>query len=194
MFTGIITAVSRVEGTTKKDGSVFVSVRRPGWKIKNGESIAMNGICSTVCRVSKAAFVVEYMPETLAKTTALLWKKGTALNLERSMRLSDPLDGHIVQGHVDGTGTILGIRREGGSDTIKIKVPKKLMGFIAPKGAIAVDGVSLTVVETGADWFTVALVGYTLAHTNLGAGKAGATVNVETDMIAKYLRVIVKRK
>jgi riboflavin synthase len=175
-------------GVSHENGSFFVFIELPkGWKMKLGDSVSVNGVCSTVRSVKNGKFEVEYMPETLDKTTAGAFKKGAIVNLEKSLKMSDLLDGHIVQGHVDCIGKVIGIKDVGESVVMKIGVPGKLIKFIAPKGSITVDGVSLTVVDTGKDWFSVSLVSYTLENTNLGVMKVGGMVNVETDVLAKYI-------
>jgi len=182
-----------VQKVSWQKGSLFVEVKIPtGWKIKVGESISVNGICSTVNKFGKKSFTVEYMPETVQKTTVGFFKKGTEVNLERSLRVGDLMDGHIVQGHVDTTGKIAKIKKVKQSKEMKIQVPKEFMKFIAPKGSVSVDGISLTIVNTGKDWFSVSLVSYTLENTNLGKIKAGEKVNIETDAIAKYIFNILK--
>ncbi len=195
MFTGIIQKVSAVEKISEKKGSFFVSIKIPkGWKVWKGESIAINGVCSTVKNFSKSIFEVEYMPETIKKTTAGNFQKGTAVNLEKSLKMSDLLDGHIVQGHVDTTGEVIEIQKVKESEIIKIKISKEFMKFVAEKGSIAIDGISLTVVDTGKDWFTVSLVSYTLDNTNLGKISVGNYVNIETDVLAKYLNKLLRTK
>ncbi len=193
MFTGIIKKLSTVENIARKKGSLFVAINIPGgWKVWQGESISINGVCSTVKNLNKKNFEVEYMPETIKKTTAGNFKKDTIVNLEKSLKLNDLVDGHLVQGHVDTTGEIMDIKKLGNSWILKIKFPKKFSKFIAEKGSIAVDGISLTVVDTGKNWFTVSLVSYTLENTNLGKIKAGDEVNIETDILAKYLDKLIK--
>jgi len=188
MFTGIINKISYIEKVSRQKGSFFVSIKKPAnWKIERGESISVNGVCSTVKNISKTNFEVEYMPETLKKTTAGDFKNGMTINLERSLRVGDLLGGHFVQGHIDGVGEVREVFKVIKSKVLKVSVPKQLIKLIAPKGSVAVDGVSLTVVETGKDWFSVSLVSYTLENTNLNNLKIGDKVNIETDMLAKYL-------
>jgi len=188
MFTGIIKKVSRVERTFNKKGSLFITINVPkSWRVWVGESIAVNGVCSTVKSLNKKDFVVEYMPETIKKTTVGNFKKGTLINLEKSLKMNDLLDGHLVMGHVDTRGKVLKVHKVKSSKVLKIRVPKSFMKFIAEKGSIAVDGISLTVVDTDKNWFTVSLVSYTLNNTNLGKIKISDYVNIETDIIAKYI-------
>jgi len=193
MFTGIIKKVSRVKAVRRERGSVFVSILRPPkLKIKKGDSVAVNGVCSTVRKISLKAFEVEYMPETIAKTTVGRFKTGAVVNLERPVQLNEFLDGHIVQGHIDTTGEVIVVKKVKQSRVIKIRVPKKFINLIVAKGSIAVDGVSLTVVSTGRDWFTVSLVSYTIQNTHLGILQKGSIVNIETDIIAKYVQKLSK--
>ena len=188
MFTGIIKKVSFVDKVFQKNGSLFLEIKNPkNWKVWEGESIAINGICSTVKKKNAKVFQVEYMPETIKKTTAGKWKAGSLVNLEKSLTLGDLVDGHLVQGHIDTTGEIEIIKKAKESKVIKIKIPRKFMKLVANKGSIAVDGISLTVVDTGLDWFSISLVSYTLENTNLGKIKVGDRVNIETDVLAKYV-------
>lgn len=192
MFTGIIKKLSRVENAYCKKDSLFVDIKKPkGWRIKPGESISINGVCSTVKKTGPNVFQVEYMPETIKKTTAGYFKKGTEVNLEKSLRADDLLDGHIVQGHIDTRGKITEIRKVKEAKVMKIKIPEKFMRLIADKGSVSVDGISLTVVETGQDWLSVSLVSYTLENTNLGHIEKGEEVNIETDVLAKYLDKLI---
>ncbi len=193
MFTGIIKKVSRVHNVYKEKDSLFAEIKIPkGWKVKPGESISVDGVCSTVKKVGKNSFTVEYMPETVKKTTVGVYKKGTKLNLERSLRLGNLMDGHIVQGHVDCIGKITEVHKAKSSKVLKIQVPRGFMKFLAPKGSVSVNGISLTIVESKKDWFSVSLVSYTLENTNLGKIKVEEKVNIETDAIAKYLNRLLK--
>ena len=188
MFTGIIKKISKVEKVSPTKGSFFVVIKKPAdWKIEKGESISVNGVCSTVRAINKNNFEVEYMLETLRKTSISRYKVGTKVNLEKSLRVGDLFSGHFVQGHVDGVGKVAGVIKVKKSKVLKVSMPAKFMKFIAEKGSIAVDGVSLTVVKTGKNWFTVSLVSYTLENTNLDSLKADDKINIETDMLAKYL-------
>lgn len=194
MFTGIIKKLSKVESVSHKNDSLFVSITIPkGWKIKLGESISVSGVCSTVKKADKKIFEVEYMPETIKKTTVGNFQRETEVNLEKSLKINDLLDGHIVQGHIDTRGKIVEIRKVKKSKVMKIKIPVGFMKFVAEKGSISVDGISLTVVETGKNWFSVSLVSYTLENTNLGNIAVGMEVNVETDVLAKYLYKLYAR-
>ncbi len=198
-----------------KNKSVLVRIATPrGWRLQLGESVAVNGICSTVRAPLEASrkqllntgfrpltgqatnarhFEVEYMPETLSKTTAGSWRAGDLVNLERSLRYGDPISGHFVQGHIDAQGTIVKIIQRGSSREISIRVPQSAIHLVAPKGSVSVNGVSLTAVAAGGTVFTVALVSYTIEHTNLGLLKKRDLVNVETDMIARYLALLMQK-
>jgi riboflavin synthase len=195
MFTGIIKKLSTVEKVSLRNGSFFLEILRPAcWKIWEGESISLNGICSTVKRVNAKIFEIEYMPETIKKTTAGEWKKGKEINLEKSLKMNDLLDGHIVQGHIDTRGKIVCIKKDKESKIIKIQIPPKFMRLVAEKGSVSIDGISLTVVQTGADWFSVSLMSYTLENTNLGKIEIGEGVNIETDVLAKYVDKLLEGK
>ena len=194
MFTGIIKKTSTVEKVFYKKDSLFVSIKIPnGWKVWKGESIAINGVCSTVMEMKNKNFIVEYMPETIKKTTVDKFKKDAVVNLEKSLKLNDLLDGHLVQGHVDTCGKVIEIKKVKESKLIKIEIPEKFMKFIPEKGSVAVDGISLTIVETGKKWLTVSLVSFTLKNTNLGNIRVGDLVNIETDVLAKYIAKLLKR-
>ncbi len=172
-----------------------MAIKKPkSWKIKLGDSISINGVCSTVKNISKNSFEVEYMPETIKKTTAGTFAKGRVVNLEKSLTLNQLLDGHIVQGHIDARGKIIEIQDVKKSKVMKIQAPKKVLALIVEKGSVSVDGISLTVIETKKDWFSISLVEYTLNNTNLGVIEKGAEVNIETDILAKYIYKILKKQ
>ena len=196
MFTGIITAVGKVTSTSRGQGAFRVAIEKPrGWKIALGDSININGVCSTVARFTAKTFEVEYMPETLNVTAAARLVKGSLVNLERALRLSDRLDGHLVQGHIDTTGAVMTVVRDSkDSAIIKIAFPAPYKKFIAKKGSICVNGVSLTVAHAGKNWFSVSLVGYTLGHTNLQDLAKGDKVNLEVDMLARYIEALLAKK
>ena len=193
MFTGIIQSIAKVEAAERSRGSLFLTIAKPrGWQIKAGDSIATDGACLTVVKVGKNNYVTQLMPETLQKT---YFDKTTPkqVNLEQSLRLADRLDGHLVLGHVDAVGQITAIRRRGLSYVYTISYPVKMKKLVAAKGSIAVDGISLTVVDVVNSSFSVSLVDYTLTHTTLGRKRVGDPVNLEFDVIAKYLqRLLLK--
>ena len=194
MFTGIIKKVSIISDLYSKNGSLFALIKKDKkWKLELGQSIAINGVCSTVQKFDRNNFLVEWMSETITKTTVSNFKKGMLVNLETSLSLNMLLDGHIVQGHVDTVGTVIEIKSVRDSKIIKIKLPTQFLKFIADKGSVAIDGISLTVVDTGQDWFTVSLVSYTIAKTNFRNTKKRNLVNIEVDILAKYLAKLMKK-
>lgn len=194
MFTGVIKATAKVKKSERKRGSLFLTIDRPrGWKIRPGDSIATDGVCLTVKEVSHGDYRTELMRETLSKTSF-----GTVVpkrvSLENPLKVSDVLDGHLVLGHVDAVGEIKNIRSAGSSKVYQISFPKKFAKLVTDKGSIAVDGVSLTVVKVHRNWFTVSLVDYTIKHTGLGMKKVGDFVNLEFDILAKYLVKLMDKK
>ena len=194
MFTGIIQKISTVKKIERFAGNVIVTiVKSKAWRLHSGESIAIDGICSTLQRVWAGSFSVSYMPETLKRASVSLWQRGDTLNLEKSLRLQDGLDGHIVAGHIDTTGRLVKVQTAKNSYRMSVTVPKRFARFIAPKGSITLDGVSLTVVDVTKNQFSVALIPYTLQHTNLGLKKREDILNVEVDIIAKYVDRLLKK-
>ncbi|MBL8158122.1 riboflavin synthase [bacterium] len=193
MFTGIIEAKARIRAVEKAK-SLQVRIEKPhGWKLIPGQSISVDGICTTVEGIGKGSFSATYMPETLRVSTAADFTQGSIVNLERSLKIGDRLDGHFVQGHVDCLGVVKEIKVRGTSREIRIGIPRIHMKYLAPKGSITVNGVSLTVAARTADSFTVALIPHTLLHTTLGALKKGSRVNIETDLIARHLATLKGR-
>lgn len=188
MFTGIVESVQPVLILNRSEDILHVRIHKPGnWKLKLGQSIALDGVCSTVVKVGKTFFEVEFMPETLRKTTLGFLKQGTLLNLERSVTLSTALDGHLVQGHVDAVGAILSVEVLAGKYEIRVTTPSVLKRYIAPRGAITINGVSLTVARTTKTDFMIALIPHTLSHTNLCQLQKGSKVNLESDLLARYV-------
>jgi riboflavin synthase len=194
MFSGIIEEKGRVLDVRGAGRERVVSVALPsGWRFANGESVSVEGVCSTVQKRTKAAFEVVYMRETLKRTTLGSLERGSPVNLERSLRLNDLVGGHLVQGHVDTTGTIRGIKEAGSSRIYEFQIPQRYMRYVVEKGSVAIDGVSLTVVATRARGFSVSLLAYTLERTTLGSKMRGARVNIEVDLMAKYLERLIQR-
>jgi riboflavin synthase len=188
MFSGIVERIGVVSGVEDAPGERAVSIRTPaGWRFADGESVSVEGVCSTVQRRGARTFRVVYMHETLRRTTLGSLGRGSPVNLERSLRLNGLVGGHLVQGHVDTTATILGVREDGDARIYRFGVPPRYMRYIVEKGSIAVDGISLTVVGATARAFTVSLLAYTLRHTTLGTKAAGAQANIEVDLMAKYV-------
>ena len=190
MFTGIIQAVGRIAAAEPCGSDMrFMFEARPLdlSDVAIGDSIAVNGVCLTVVSEAHYGFAADLSPETLARTGFARARVGDAVNLEKSLRLSDRLGGHLVSGHVDGLGTVGAIAREQGSERWRFRAPAPLMRYIAEKGSIAVDGVSLTVNGVEADEFHVTLIPHTLAATAFKERREGDLVNLEVDMVARYL-------
>jgi len=188
MFSGIIQTTAPVISAKEHEEILRIQIGKPrGWKLALGASVAIDGICSTVVARSVKSFDVEYMPETLSKTTAGTFTKGMHVNLERSLKLSDTLDGHFVAGHVDARADIVEIKKRGRATDMSIQLPRDLLQFVVPQGSIAINGVSLTVARVKNSTIVVALIPHTLSHTNLGSLRRGDTVNVEVDLLARYL-------
>jgi riboflavin synthase len=185
MFTGIVEEVGRVVSASK--GSLTVAADNVLEGIQSGASIAVNGACLTVTGFDTKSFSVDVMPETLEKTNLGFLKAGDGVNLERPLPLGGRLGGHLVQGHIDDTGRVDSVSQGGGAMLIRFEVPPQLRHYIVEKGFIAVDGVSLTVANRDTVSFQVSVVDYTRQHTNLGNRQAGDLVNLEVDVIAKYV-------
>jgi len=189
MFTGIIEEVGEIAQTQRRGMAVFFGIRASFAKeLREGDSVCVNGACLTVVAIQPPLLWIEAVEETLARTNLGFLKPGDKVNLERALSVTGRFGGHFVQGHVDGTGVIAQIIPRLRSKVMRIHTPRELMQYIVPKGSIAVDGVSLTVVDVGADWFTVSLIPFTLEHTTLGLRKVGDVVNLEVDILAKYVR------
>ena len=189
MFTGIVTDVGRLRAVREPNRDLRFEVETSFdlSTIDMGASISHAGCCLTIVEKGDNWFAVEISGETISLTTLGTWKEGDPINLERAARVGDELGGHIVSGHVDGVGEVISVESEGGSHRVKIRVPRPLHRFIAPKGSITVDGVSLTVNEVDDDVFGVNLIPHTWDVTTLGRLKSGAKVNLEIDMLARYL-------
>jgi riboflavin synthase len=189
MFTGIVTDVGRVRSVreTNRDRRFEIETGFDTGTIDIGASICHAGCCLTVVEKGSGWFAVEVSGETLSLTTLSDWTEGRPVNLERAAKVGDELGGHIVSGHVDGVGEVLSVESEGGSHRVRIRAPRPLHRLIAPKGSITVEGVSLTVNEVEDDVFGVNLIPHTWDVTTLGALKAGSRVNLEIDMLARYL-------
>jgi riboflavin synthase len=188
MFTGIITDVGRVLEIADGDGRrMTIGTRLPLAEIPLGGSIGTSGICFTAVDKGADWFTVEASGATLEVTTAGAWAVGDTVNLERSLRIGDEMGGHIVFGHVDAVGEILALDPAGESHRLEVRVPATLAPLIAVKGSIAVDGISLTVNETDADRFAVNVIPHSWRATNLAERKVGDRVNVEVDMLARYV-------
>jgi riboflavin synthase len=196
MFTGIITDIGQIRHVEKRgDTHLVIATHYDAGTIDIGASVACSGVCLTVVDKGSAAehwFAVTASAETLAKTAIGGWKPGDAVNLERPLRLGDELGGHIVSGHVDGVATIAEMRDEGESRRMIFEAPPELMRFIAPKGSVALDGVSLTVNEVEKKQFGVNLIPHTLAVTTFGRAQVGSKINLEVDLLARYVARLTK--
>lgn len=189
MFTGIVEELGIVRALRLLPESGQLTLE--GKKVLNGtqigDSIAVNGVCLTVIRLSDSEFTVDVMAETLVKTNLAELKSGSPVNLERALQLQTRLGGHLVSGHVDGVGSIRRIVPWGIAKVYEINAPSALLSYMLPKGSIAIDGISLTVIDVEADYFTVSLIPHTSKETTLGIKGIGASVNLETDLIGKYV-------
>jgi riboflavin synthase len=191
MFTGIVEEVGKV--ISLADHCLTVHASKVMENMRPGDSMAVNGACLTVVNFSEGEFSVDLAPETLRRTSFGKLKVGDPVNLERPLAVSDRLGGHIVQGHVDATGRITSLRPEGDCVIVRISSPKRLMPYIVEKGFVAVDGISLTVVKRDASSFTLSVIPYTLENTNLQGKSVGDPVNLEVDILAKYVESLLAR-
>ena len=195
MFTGIIQKTGRIDKIECRGNKQYfiVSVENFLKDVRIGDSISCNGVCLTVIKKEKNYFTTELMPETLKLTKFLEAKIGDAINLELAVRDGDRLDGHIVYGHIDGVGTVKKMEKEEDYVSFIIGIPAGLSRYIARKGSIALDGVSLTISGVGKDWLKVSLITHTLDVTNFSSLRVGDKINIEVDLIAKYLEAFIKK-
>ena len=193
MFTGLVEALGRVVAVVAEPPGVRLGVAAPtiAADARLGDSICTSGCCLSIVQAVGGTLHFQLGPETLARTTLGGLAPGAAVNLERSLRLTDRLGGHLVTGHVDGVGRLESRVQDGDWVTCRFSAPPALLAQMAAKGSVAVDGVSLTVVQTTAAWFSVALIPHTLAHTTLGGLAPGDGVNLETDLLFKYVARLV---
>ena len=188
MFTGIVTDIGSIRRIENRgDTRLVIATSYKTSKIEIGASIACSGCCLTVVAKDDDSFSVDVSAESLSKTTLGTWRAGTRINLERALRLGDELGGHMVSGHVDGVGDIISITPEGGSQRYRFRVPADLAKFITAKGSITLDGTSLTVNEVDGSEFGVNIIPHTQAVTTWGHARVGGPVNVEIDMLARYV-------
>jgi riboflavin synthase len=193
MFTGLIADRGRVAGSQgSSDGSVLRIETVLSSELAPGDSIAVNGVCLTATDVRDGSFAAEVMNETLARTSLADAGAGAEVNLELPLRAGDRLGGHVVQGHVDGLGTVVQTTEDGFSRRVEIETPPELLKYVVEKGSIAVDGISLTVAALGSRSFTVSLIPETLQRTNLGGAEPGRKVNLEMDVLAKYVERLME--
>ena len=191
MFTGIVEERGRVRAVD--GGRLVVECRTVGEDATVGDSVAVNGVCLTVVEAASGTLSFDLAPETLSRTTLSRLRPGDPVNLERPLTLATRLGGHLVQGHVDGIGTVRSIAGNGDAVRLRIAPPERLRPYVVEKGSVAVDGVSLTVATAGPDSFEVALVPHTLEVTTLGERRPGDEVNLEADVLAKYVEAATRR-
>jgi riboflavin synthase len=194
VFTGLVAGLGEIVNIEHSSEGVRLHVNTQlGDQIKEGDSVSVNGVCLTATRIDGPLFSTDVMNETLRLTSLGEIRQGTAVNLELAMSPTDRFGGHIVQGHVDGVGRIAKVTQDGFSRRVTIAAPDEVMRYVVHKGSITVDGISLTVAETDARSFTVSLIPETLERTNLGAAEIGTTVNLEVDVVAKYVERLINR-
>ncbi len=191
MFTGLVESVGEIAAIATTEAGVEFTIEGPWADLADGESIAVNGVCLTVREIHGTTFKVAAMVMTTGRTTIGDWAPGRRINLERAMRADSRFGGHIVQGHVDGVGVVLGVRQEQDTLLLDVAIPEGLRETIILHGSVTIDGVSLTVNSLQSDKLQVALIEYTLRHTSLNDLREGARVNIETDVIGKYVRGLV---
>lgn len=188
MFTGIIETLGTIRNIQKDNDNIHIHVQSSiTHELKIDQSVSHNGVCLTVVAIDGDTYIVTAIKETLEKTNLSTWQTGDLINLERGMKLGDRLDGHIVQGHVDQTGTCKSIQDANGSHYFTFEYDKNLQNITIEKGSITVNGVSLTVVNSKENEFSVAIIPYTMEHTNFKNFKVGTTINLEFDVIGKYV-------
>lgn len=191
MFTGLVDDVGTVTSVGESDAGLELRLSCGYTGLEPGESIALNGACLTVRECGNGWFTVAAVITTLGRTTVAEWKSGRRVNLERAMRADGRFGGHIVQGHVDGVGIVNAVEQAGDALLLNVVLPADLAETVVPHGSVTIDGVSLTVNDIRGDRLQLSLIEYTLHHTTLGGLGAGSRVNVETDVIGKYVRRIV---
>jgi riboflavin synthase len=202
MFTGIVAELGEVAGIEQRGDAARLAIRGSTEGVSPGESIAVNGVCLTVTGILDGTFTADVMGETLARSGLGSLTHGAPVNLERSVTLADRLGGHLVQGHVDATGTIISRSPADHWDQVRISLPAAISRYVVHKGSIAVDGISLTVSALGppgagpdgATWFEVSLIPETLKRTTMGTRQPGEVVNLEVDVIAKYVERLLSRE
>jgi riboflavin synthase len=185
MFTGIVRERGRVVGFT--DGRLEIEAPATASDAAIGDSVSVSGACLTVVSVDEARLGFDVVPETVGRTSFARLRPGQGVNLEQAVRASDRLDGHVVQGHVDGVGIVRTLEPEGGGMRLTVEAPPDLLRYLVDKGSVAIEGVSLTVASLRDDAFEIALIPHTLAETTLGELRPGDAVNLEVDVLAKYV-------
>lgn len=193
MFTGLIEGLGKIEKVEPKGADAIMWIK-PAWSLSEvvmGESVAVNGICLTVTGIGSGSFSVDVSAETFSRGNRGAFANGASVNLERALKLCDRLGGHLVSGHVDCLGQVRAVNRVGASIRISVALPKEHMRYVVEKGSITVDGVSLTVNEVSAETFSVNIIPHTALETTLHLVKAGHYVNIETDLLAKYIEKLM---
>jgi len=196
MFTGIVRELGRVVSAEPSGGglALVVEARKTAGLLATGDSISVNGVCLTVEEVGEARVSIHAVPETLARSTLGALAPGDPVNLEPALRAGEPLGGHFVQGHVDGVGRIQSVEAEGDGLRVFVEAAPDVLRYLVEKGSVTVDGVSLTVAELSEDAFAVALVPHTLTATTLAALEPGRAVNLEVDVLAKYVERLLRER
>jgi len=196
MFSGIVEEVGYIDHVEHRPGGTTFTIRaqKVVEDVGIGDSIAVNGACLTVVRYDATSFDVELAPETLRKTSLERCAEGDGVNLERSLKADGRVGGHFVQGHVDSTAEIVSMEPDGEGTIATFRVPRDLMPYIVPKGYVALDGMSLTVVDTGPDWFTISFIAHTQAVTIVRQYAPGKTVNLEVDILGKYVEKLLAHR
>jgi riboflavin synthase len=194
MFTGLVQGLGRIGGIERSGDGARLTIKTPlVSELRTGDSVAVNGVCLTATSLENGSFVADAMNETLSRSSLGGLEVGARVNLELALRAGDRLGGHVVQGHVDAVGEVVSVAEDGFARRIRIEAPPDLLRYVIEKGSIAVDGVSLTVAECDSRSFTVSLIPETLQRTNLGHAGAGDRVNLEVDVLAKYVEKLIRR-
>jgi len=189
MFTGIVEEIGTIQNVVRGAASIVLTIEAAKvlTDVHLGDSIAVNGVCLTVVGFTRDSFSADVMPETMRRTNLAYLQSGSAVNLERALRLEARLGGHIVNGHVDAVSEILSLTKDDNAVLVKISAPAEITKYIVAKGSVALDGVSLTVVESQNTWFSVSLIPHTAQNTTLLTKKTGDFINIETDVVGKYV-------
>ena len=195
MFTGIIDNQGEIIRKNKRGPMTRLSFQcKRREKLRLGESIAVNGVCLTVAQIRGQRFEADLVPETLKATTLGALKVGDRVNLERSLQYGDRMSGHFVTGHIDGRGILDAVKRRGKNRVLILRMPEQILPYVAPKGSIAVDGISLTVQRVQGESFQVSIIPHTLKETTLGLRRKGDEVNLEIDLVARYMKMILEHQ
>jgi len=193
MFTGLVQDKARVAAVERNGGGVRLTVETRVDPIARGDSVAINGVCLTAVEAGGGRFSADVMEETLRRSSLARLGEGDRVNVEPALQATARLGGHIVQGHVDGLGEVAELREEGFARVVRIAAPREILRYVVEKGSIAVDGVSLTVSAVSDDWFETSLIPETLERTTLGDVERGRAVNLEVDVVAKYVEKLIAR-